>query len=160
MIEIIAIPLMSLADRACGDGGDGISKGIAAPIGGYALAYLMGQGMSWISVLYMLGYWAARSQGLGNAIGPALEGRSPDPTQPEWWQTKPLLESTWKSILFLGCLWGALIVGFTAWSDPHAWMLFPVCVVSVPLAVLCGRHSWGRQEYYRSGFIGLGAWLS
>ena len=160
ILELIAVATMALADRACGDGDDGIPKAVAAPVAGLALAYIMGHIIiDWIAYLYALGYWAARAQGLGNAIGPALTGSSPDISAPEWWQTKPLLESTYKSLLALGTLWGFLILIFTAWADTHAWKLLPVCIVSIPMAVFCARHSWGRQEYYRGGLIGLGAWL-
>lgn len=166
MVPLIYIVVMSAADRACGNPNDHIPRLIAAPIMGYAAAALRGQGHSWIALLYALGFYAARSIGLGNAVGPALQGLTPARRKtdtnkgPQWWQFGPLLDSAWLSLLFLGGMWGSLIMGFTCWSNPTSWVFLPICLISVPLAVFVAHGSWVRQEWLRGLFIGMGAYLS
>lgn len=165
MIYYLSIIVMALADRACGNGNDHIPKAPAAMIMGYACSVIVGHGAHWSAILYALGFWAARSIGLGNAVGPALTNQEPARFKtatnpgPEWWQYGLLLNSAWLSLAFLGMLWGCLIAGFTVWTNHHAWIFLPLCTAVIPAAVFLARGSWARQEYIRGALIGIGAWL-
>jgi hypothetical protein len=162
MSQILAIALMSFANRAWGNPDDKIPKAIAGIIMGWACSVVMGVGITFEAFGYVVAFWLARSIGPGNAVGPALTGVKParypsgmpyNPG-PEWWQFGPLLDSAWLSMAFLGFMWGIVIWVFTGQG-----LFIPVCVIALLLAVVCARHVWGRYEYWAGGLIGLGAYL-
>lgn len=162
MISVIAVIAMALADRAYGNPNDGVRKYLAAIVMGYSAAVIMGHATESMALLYVAGFWMARSIGLGNAVGPALTGAKPAKYKtatnpgPEWWQQGLLLKSAWLSLIFLGFMWGAIIFIFTFSADIRSWIFIPICIVSVPLAVALSRGSWASSEYLRGGLIGLG----
>ena len=151
-------------DRACGNPNDHISRIIAAPIMGWAAAALRGHTFDSVSIAYALGFLAARSIGLGNAVGPGLLGVKPAKVKtatnkgPQWWQFGPLLNSAWLSLIFLGGMWGVAIIIPAVWFDSTSWIFFPIGLVSIPLAVVLARGSWVRQEWIRGLLMGLGAY--
>ena len=164
-MTLLYIAIMSAMDRACGNPNDHIPRIIAAPLMGWAAAAIRGQGLHWVAVLYALGFLAARSIGLGNAVGPGLLGIKPARRKtdtnkgPQWWQFGRLLDSAWLSLLFLGAMWGMAITLPTIWLDHKSWIFVPICMVSVPVAVYLAHGSWVRQEWIRGLLIGLGACL-
>jgi hypothetical protein len=86
--------------------------------------------------------------GVGNAIGPAIDGVQPATVKtefnpgPERWQFGPLLKNAWLSLAALGFLWGAptLILLF---GTPLGWVPAVAFIVATPAALWIARTCLG-----------------
>lgn len=156
-MTILYIIIAAVLSRLAGTGilGSGLwalFSGISASLA------VLGPVPSLAFVLLAVGWSVGRKVGLGNSVGPALIGSTPDPLAGEWWQVGPLLKYTWLSVLALGTLRGLILVPAVLLADAYYWLPLAMCIGTVAavgigrlLVVYAGRKAddgWALQEWY------------
>lgn len=156
-MTIIYIILAAAFSSMAGTGIPG-SAGWALLSGVAAAFAVLGPVPSLAFVLLAVGWSVGRKIGLGNSVGQALIGSTPDPWAGEWWQVGPLLKYTWLSVLALGTLRGLMLVPAVLLADAYYWLPLAMCIGTVAavgigrlLVVYAGRKAddgWALQEWY------------
>jgi len=162
MIEPLLVVLCGGLDRVRGDKFDFVWRSIDKCLYGWVVAALFGYPFHVLTPFIIAAMFAGCSPGWGNAIGPALNGKKPDPHKGEWWQYGPLMKDAWASLVVRGAMWGVPFLPLAYW-DMRLALMVPIVALAMPAAVYIARRmkvesEWEWQEYYRGWLIGLMIW--
>lgn len=145
----LAIIGCAIIERMRGDT-RGLAKPLELTIYGLLVWYLIGGGLGWDMLAFLLLWGVGASIGWGDVIGPLINDHQRI-GDGEWWQVGRLRTDLWLAAWARGGIWGACVLPVALWHTT-AVVASVAATVAFPAAIWIGRHLPDR-EYYIDSFM-------